>query len=364
MTTTQVPEVLSYQPDHAIPPGDSLRQTLNSMGMTQSDLAMRSGLSLKHVNQIIQGGAPITHETALTLEKVTGVSALLWNRLEGNYRERLARTEDKKLLASDADWLRTLPINELRRRKYIGPAKDAGTVIQEVCRFFGVANRRAWENLWNQSLASFRISKAFGSDRAALAVWLRIGEMEASEVQCGAFDSKQFRDALGTIRTLTTSPVNEWVSNVVSTCAKAGVAVVFVPEIKGARASGAARWLTPNKGLIQLSLRHKSDDHVWFSFFHEAGHLLLHSKKQTFVTDDQPSDLLEDEANDFAGTFLIPKKFESELADLNSDATIKSFAEKLGIAPGIVVGRLQKDGVLNWNQRNNLKMRLEFADTE
>jgi HTH-type transcriptional regulator/antitoxin HigA len=363
MTTSQVPEVLSYQPDHAIPPGETLRQTLTALGMTQSDLAMRSALSLKHVNQIIQGIAPITHETALTLEKVTGVRALFWNRLEGNYRDRLARSEDQELLASNSDWLRTLPIGELRRRQYLSPKKDAGTVLQEVCKFFGVANQGAWENVWSQPLASFRKSKAFESNRAALAAWLRIGELEASEIECEAFDSRKFRDALNDVRTLTTKPVKSWVSSVVENCAQAGVAVVFVPEIKGARASGAARWLTPNKALIQLSLRHKSDDHLWFSFFHEAGHLLLHSKKQTYVTDDHQNDTLELEANDFSETFLIPRKNEPELAELDSDVKIQSFAKRLGIAPGIVVGRLQKDGIINWNQMNNLKVRLEFADS-
>jgi HTH-type transcriptional regulator / antitoxin HigA len=360
MMKTKVP-ALTYEPDHAIPPGASLRSTLTALGMTQSDLAVRSGLSLKHVNQMIQGGAPITHETALTLEKVTGVRARLWNGLESNYRDRLARTEDSKLLAAESEWLRSLPITELRRRGYLSTKGDPGTALQEVCRFFGVANKQAWENVWSQPLASFRKSKAFQSDAAALAAWLRIGELEASEIECEPFDARKFRESLQEIRSLTRMPVEKWVSNVVGICASAGVAVVFVPEITGARASGAARWLTPNKALIQLSLRHKSDDHLWFSFFHEAGHLLLHSKKQTFVTDDRTKDLSEDEANEFSSSYLIPKRFDAELATLDSDESIRSFAKKLGIAPGIVVGRLQKEGILKWNQRNNLKRRLKFA---
>jgi HTH-type transcriptional regulator/antitoxin HigA len=329
--------------------------------MTQSDLAIRSGLSLKHVNQIIQGAAPITHETALVLETVTGVSARLWNRLESNYRDRLARMQDRETLESNRDWLQALPIKELRQRGVLSNEGNAGALLQEVCRFFSVANRQSWENVWRQPLASFRKSQSFESDVAALAAWLRIGEREAAEIECEPFDARKFRDALQQIRSLTAAPVKEFVPAVVEICAKAGVAVVFVPEIKGTRASGAAYWLTPAKGVIQLSLRHKSDDHLWFSFFHEAGHLLLHSKKETFVTEDHSSAAAEDEANDFAGTHLIPRKFEPELRTLDSEESIRSFAARLGIAPGIVVGRLQKEGLLNWNQRNNLKRRLTFA---
>jgi HTH-type transcriptional regulator / antitoxin HigA len=356
-TTSSSSSSSSYRPDYAIAPGESLRETLATLGMSQSNLATRAGLSLKHVNQIVQGLAPITHETALALEKVTGVRARLWNSLESNYRDRLARMQDREVLASDSQWLRSLPITELRRRGYISEKKETGSVLQEACAFFGVANKDAWEKVWGKPLASFRKSKAFASDTAALAAWLRIGEIEAAEIKCEPFDARNFRDALRSVRELTTAPVKEWVANIVRICAKAGVAVVFVPEIKGARASGAARWLNSTKALIQLSLRHKSDDHLWFSFFHEAGHLLLHGKKQTFITNDRLRDVAEDEADEFSRTYLIPKSCEQELSTLDNDRSIRSFAERVGIAPGIVVGRLQNEGFLNWNQHNNLKQR-------
>jgi Zn-dependent peptidase ImmA (M78 family) len=139
--------------------------------------------------------------------------------------------------------------------------------------------------------------------------------------------------------------------------------VVFVPEIKGTRASGAARWVTPTKAVIQLSLRHKTDDHLWFSFFHEAGHVLLHSKKETFITGDPSIDAAEEEANDFSANQLIPKRLEPELLSLASDEEIVAFAERIGIAPGIVVGRLQKEDVLDWSQGNHHKRRFTFSES-
>lgn len=351
---------LAYQPDHAIPPGETLRSTLGDLGMTQADLAARTGLSLKHVNQIAQGIAPITHDTALLLEKVTGVSARTWNSLEATYRDRLARSDDRESLVADRTWLDELPIQELRRRGRLRKGTDDPTLLEEVCRFFGVANRASWEKVWRDPLASFRRSHTFKSDAGAVAAWLRIGELEAQSIDCAPFDAHQFRQSLEAIRRLTLERAEEFVPRLREICAANGVAVAFVPEIKGTRCWGAARWISPTKALIELSLRYKSDDHLWFSFFHEAGHLLLHGKKELFITTDRFTDVAEDEANQFASTFLIPKKHEARLGDLTV-ADIPDFAEELGIAPGIVVGRMQKEELLGWNEGNRLKRRFEFA---
>jgi HTH-type transcriptional regulator / antitoxin HigA len=351
---------LPYKPDYAIAPGESLRSTLGELGMTQADLAARTGLSLKHVNQIAQGIAPITHETALLLEKVTGVSARTWNSLEATYRDRLARSDDRESLVEDSTWLNELPIKELRLRGRLGKGTDIPTLLEEVCRFFGIANRSSWEKVWRDPLASFRRSQTFKSDAGAVAAWLRIGEIEAQSIDCAPFDARRFRESLDAIRRLTLEPAQEFVPRLRETCAANGVAVAFVPEIKGTRCWGAARWISPTKALIELSLRYKSDDHLWFSFFHEAAHLLLHGKKELFITTDRFTDQAEEEANQFASTFLIPKKYEDRLRNLTL-AEIPQFAQELGIAPGIIVGRLQKEKLLDWNEGNGLKRRFKFV---
>jgi HTH-type transcriptional regulator / antitoxin HigA len=354
-------EELRYEPEQATPPGASLRATLNKLGMTQVELAARSGLSLKHVNQVIQGVAPLTHDTALLLEKVTGVPAKIWNALEARYRDQLARAEDKQRLQADANWLREIPLGELATRGYLPKKADRGRLLEEVCRFFGVANRDAWEAVWRQPLASFRKSRSIESDAGAVAAWLRLGEIEAAAIDCAEFDARRLREWLQEIRTLTTADPDDFEPRLRKLCAEAGVAVVFVPEIKGARCWGAARWLTPTKALIQLSLRYKSDDHLWFSFFHEAAHLLLHGKKGTFITTDRFSDTAEKEADSFAASFLIPRQHEARLRSL-SVGDVRDFADEIGVAPGVVVGRLQNEGILKWNEGNTLKRRFEFVD--
>jgi HTH-type transcriptional regulator / antitoxin HigA len=354
-------DILHYEPDYAIPPGASLRSALEALGMTQSDLAARAGLSLKHVNQIVQGTAPVSQETALLLEKVTRIPARVWNALEARYRERLARTDEREALARDTTWLQELPIKELTERGVLPQRADRPALVEAVCRFFGVANRESWERVWREPLAAFRKSRRLTSDAGAVASWLRLGELQAESIECQDFDARRFRATLREIRGLTDSASDEFLPRLVDLCADSGVAVAFVPEIKGTRCWGAARWLTPHKALIQLSLRYKSDDHLWFSFFHEAAHLLLHSKKETFITTDRFSDHAEQEADRFAENFLIPREFTSRLRAL-SLSEVRRFAHELGIAPGIVVGRLQKEGILEWSQGNSLKRRFRFVE--
>jgi HTH-type transcriptional regulator/antitoxin HigA len=142
-------------------------------------------------------------------------------------------------------------------------------------------------------------------------------------------------------------------------CAQCGVAVVFVLELPKMGVSGATRWITKDKALIQLSLRYKTDDHLWFTFFHEAGHILKHGKKALFLEGNGLDDKHEGEADEFASNWLIPvREFNSFVSlSLYSKASVAAFAEQIGIAPGIVVGQLQHHGHLPFTHLNGLKKR-------
>jgi HTH-type transcriptional regulator / antitoxin HigA len=357
---------LRYEPDYAVAPGRTLRSALEKLGLTQADVAARTGLSLKHVNQVVQGVAPISPETALLLERVTDVSARYWNLLEVGYRERLARRDNRNRLAEEVDWLDELPIKELVRRGIVEADDDKPAQVEQACRFFGVADPERWRKIWLAPLVSFRQSSTLTADAGAVATWLRLGELEAAEIATEPYDAKRFREALQTIRTLTAGDPSMALRRLQRACAKAGVAVVFLHDIGKTRTSGAARWLTPTKAMILLSDRFKADDSFWFSFFHEAGHILLHSKKELFVSEDDdgdsPGEQEEDEANVFAANQLVPRQHAYRLRVLSTDADVIRFAREIGIAPGIVVGRLHNDGIWGWNRGNRLRQKISFDE--
>lgn len=358
---TKVTRWYPYDPDYAVRPGETLQETIDALGIDQRELAKRAGLSAKHVNQVIKGVAPITQDTAIRLERVTGVPARMWNNLEANYREQLARLQQKKRLQRDLEWLKTIPTKELIARGRIEQQPDKVGLLEEVLRFFGVATVDAWKEGWERPQFAFRKSPTFRGEVGAMATWLRLCELQARERDCGPFDKARFKTAVETIRALTIEDPEVFLPEMIERCAGAGVAVALVQEIKKAPVNGAAKWLTPDKAMIALNLRGKRNDIFWFTFFHEAGHVLNDSKKETYIDVDYKDDPREQNANQFAASLLIPSRYEQELPRLKSYAAVEQFAESIGIAPGIVVGRLQREKIIPYSHLNRLTVRLEWA---
>jgi len=340
-----------------------LQEELDAIGMTQQELAVRTGRPVQVINEIIRDKKRITHETALELEKVLGIPAHFWVKLEADYELTQARLRDRDELQRQEEWLQEFPVREMEKRGWIEKHPDKIDKVRAVLRFLGVASFAAWQ----QTLLGFRITPGASMSAGALAVWLRKGELDGRQVPTASYDEARFREALHSIRQLTTEHPTVFVRRVQQLCAAAGVAVVFIPELPRSGAHGAARWLTPDSALIQLSLRYKTNDHLWFSFFHEACHVLRHRVREIHIDGidgDEPAEL---EANTFASDFLIPPEAWAAFleGDHRSQTAVVRFARDIGIAPGIVVGRLQHDELVPWQSSlNSLKVRLRWTARE
>ncbi len=355
-----------YAPDSVSPPGETLLDILEERDMSQAELARRMGRPHKTINEIIHGKAAITPETALQLEHVLGTPASFWNNREQTYRAFLAAQAERERLQAYTDWACQFPINDMVKLGWIQLCADNVDQVRELLRFFGVASPVQWQKCWASPSAFFRLARTFDSQQQALAAWLRQGEVQAHQITCHPHDPDAFRRALKEVRQLTSASPEVFVDTLRDRCAGAGVAVVFVPQVSGARVSGATRWLSPDKALIQLSLRYKTDDQLWFSFFHEAGHILLHGKREMFLEHEDGSGEKEEEADRFAAECLIPGEalkgfLNQQVSDrYPSKRSICAFADDLGIAPGIVVGRLQHDGHIPFTHYHDLKRRFEW----
>lgn len=352
-----------YVPDTVSAPGETLAEVIESRGMSQSELAERMGRPKKTINEIVQGKAAITAETALQLEKVLGIPAAFWISREQNYRESIARNLELEGFSQEIDWLNQIPYRDMAKLGWIVGHKNKAFQLEELMRFFGVASPASWTDLWTAHPA-FRHSPTFQSDPGAIAAWLRKGEIEAGKQSCLEFNASVFRNVLTRMRSLTRQMPTNFAIVLRKECAAAGVCIVFIPELHGTRVWGATRWLSPTRALVQLSLRYKTDDHFWFTFFHEAGHILLHGRRDVFLEDDDmPTNQKEAEADAFARDWLIPQvKYRAfKRRGSFSCAAASRFAHELGIAPGIVVGALQHDGLIERFECNDLKKPLEWA---
>lgn len=361
-----------YVPDHVSPPGETLSETLEALGMSQADLAERTGRAKKTINEIVKGKAPITPKISLELENVLGVPAEFWNSRESQYREYLARKDERERFEKHLEWLDLIPVRTMVKFGWIREFKDKVQQLRELLRFFQISSPDQWEKYARSytDQVVFRKSEAFETNRSAVVAWLRRGEIQAKNVECAPYDQGKFREVLRSIRDLTREPPEVFCSKMVDLASAAGVAVVFVRELPKTRISAATRWLTPSKALIQLSLLYKRNDHFWFSFFHEAGHVLLHGKKDFFINNlnnyeepDPSREKKEMEANALAASFLIPAAAFKALTRSGAPSrdTVLQFASELGVAPGIIVGRLQREGIIPWSHYNDLKVSFRWA---
>jgi HTH-type transcriptional regulator / antitoxin HigA len=348
-----------WQHDWTVAPGEILLEAIQERDMSQSELARRMDRPIKTINEIVNGKAAITPDTAIQLELTLGVAASFWNSLEATYRAQLARARSEEELQAYGSWAAAFPIKDLIRHKLIERRTSEGGTVAALLAYFRVSNPSAWEKHWLAPAASFRASPTFASSPYAAAAWLRWGEIVAAGIETEPFDSQHLRDVLDEIRAMTRRDFALVRQRIQGLLASAGVAFVLTPELPGTRLSGAARWLGADKAMIQLSLRHKTDDHLWFSLFHEARHLLC-QKRVDFVDDDADSDTTDQDELDadcFARDQLIPP---SEYADFVAERTftsksVRDFAKRQNVAVGIVVGRLQRDGHLNRSHLNELK---------
>jgi HTH-type transcriptional regulator/antitoxin HigA len=355
-----------WTPDVPVAPGETIREILEDRAISQVDFATRLGRSEKFVSQLVNGKAPLTYETAIELERVLGVSASFWNRSEATYRGLLARQQQAAESDDRAEWARSFPAKEMAEKGWIAREVSPAEQAEELLSFFGVSSIEAYQEYWSspKRLAA-RMSTAYTAETPAITAWLRAGERAAETVQTEPFDEPTFRRVLAELRTATRLSPDKWLPLVAERCASAGVAVVFVPDLRKTRCHAVSWWASRTRAVIQLGLFYKTDDQVWFSFFHEAAHLLLDGRAQSRASDLNGDPVIEERANRFAGDFLIPAEDYAQFTARGgrpSRADVAAFADGLGIAPSIVVGRLQRDAVIPYTWMNDLKTKLEWTN--
>lgn len=360
-----------FTPDWVSPPGDTILDLIEERDWTQQQLADRLGYTAKHVSQLLNGKVRLTEDTAVRLQSVLGVPVGFWLQREARYRERVALLTAADQHATMIQWLDHFPLKEMMRLKALPTrrvdAKSKPALVTEVLAFFGVASAEQWQSTYGCMELSFRRSRPEQADVGAISAWLRMGEREAEKLDGPRYDEGRFRSALQAIRSLTTQAPQDFEPALRRLLHEAGVVLVLIPALPGAHVAGVARWLNPHRPLIQLSLYGKTNDKFWFTFFHEAAHVLLHSQEKKAVFLDDPgtagSDSLEEQqANAWARDFLIPTEQAEALRSLpRTKLAVKDFAHRIGIHPGIVVGRLQFDGLIPMTWMNDLKPSFAFA---
>lgn len=348
------------------PPGDTLQEHIDFIGMSQSELAERMGRPKEKINDIIKGREPITTATAFQLEKVLDIPASFWLNREKTYRQELYELQQQVCYEKEMEWLNKFPVNTMRKLGWLPDSKEKYILVDSLLKFFSVASPSEWERIYTDKEVSvaFRISLARTQNPHAVSAWLRKGEMQAKEIDLAEFDKNKFKNALEEIKELAFLVPHDYIQQLQNLCAKCGVAVVFTPNLPQAPISGAARWFH-HKPIIQLAGRYKTNDHFWFTFFHESAHIILHGKKDVFLENVKGTEIdqeKEKEANAFAENILLKESQLQEIKNTSplTEDLIHQFSRKFRTPAGVIVGRLQHLGILPFNACNGYRQKIDL----
>ncbi|MFN0013916.1 MAG: HigA family addiction module antitoxin [Saprospiraceae bacterium] len=352
------------------PPGETIQETIDALGMSQYELAERMGRPVKTVNEIIKGKEAITPTTAVQLERVLNIPAAFWLERERQYIQALTAIEHEAKLEPWANtWLLQFPVKLLEKLGWIPSCESKTKTVESLLTFFGVATPDEWTSVYigeKLNTSYYRISLAHVTQHGALSAWLRKGELQAKALRAKPFDRKKFQENLAAMRSLAHQHSADFQEQLQYLCSEAGVVVVFTQSLPNTNVSGVARWINNGQTpLIQLSGRYKSNDHFWFTFFHEAGHILKHGKKDFFIEgipDIRLDVEKEREANEFAANYLIPPRDFKRFVELGdfSETAILQFAGMVQTHPAVVAGRLSHEQLIHFSEAAAFKIKMDI----
>ncbi len=341
----------------ATPPGATIKEQLNDRGMSQKEFAARMDMSEKHISKLINGDVQLTPEAAIKLEMVLGVPAKFWNNLEAIYREKIIKAKAENTMDADIEIARKFPYSEMAKFGWISETKDIKEKVIYLRKYFEIVELSLLSNEQITRIACRRLAITEKSDLALMA-WVQEAKIKARDIQTTPINMKGLIASMPELRKITMLKPQEFCPQIKKCLANCGIALVFLPHLKGSFLQGAS-FLDGNKIVIGLTARGKDADKFWFSFFHELAHIVLgHVWQVNGISDED-----EKAADIWSSNTLIPAdNFENFRKEKDySERNVVHFAKEQEIAPGIVVGRMQIEGMIKYNMLNNLKEKYVIA---
>lgn len=332
-------------PARAVSPGRILQRELDARGWTQKDLAEITKRPPQAINEIIKGTKQITPETARELSCALGTTAEFWINLETNYRLNLAKKKQKESEIERRSRLYTLaPIPELIKRQWIKSTESIDELEQSVCQFLGIKSPQETP----QFSVNFRHSQILEPEHNAKIAWCKRVEQVVSKQTLGEFKLDKLRGAIPDL--LRYAQKEEDVAHIPRMLNDLGVHFAIVPHLNKTYLDGAAFYLK-DRPVVALTLRHNRIDCFWFSLLHELGHIVAgHRGVYLDNLDELEQNSEEEEANKLARNWLIDEQalnsFVCQTQPRFSKKAIVNFAQTQNRHPGIILGRLQHEGLV------------------
>ena len=346
-------------------PGFYLREYIEELEITQDEFSKRLGITAKQVSLILSEEANITTDIAYKLSKLLGTSVELWTNLQSKYDTYLININSVKEIEEEKKILNMIDSKFLVEMGIIDKNDSPEENLSKVRTAALVASL---ESLKRKDIYCYYRTAIEKEDKIENIVcknfWVSIATQLAVREKVANFDENKLKENIITFRNMTIQNPLKFYPDLKKLLASCGVVFVLLPSLKNSNINGVVKWLDGNRVMMALNTRGAYNDKFWFSFFHELKHVLQKAKRKIIIGEENVEQnyeiALEREADEFAKNILIPQdKLDS--FKTYTEYSIRKFAREINIHPGIVVGRLQKEGKIKYSYLNNLKEKYEIV---
>jgi addiction module HigA family antidote len=354
----------------AFHPGYYVKQMMEDMEINQNELAKRLDTTPKTVSELINGNISMSGDIAIKLAAMFGTSLELWLNLNKSYYEKKLEIERKQKEKAECEIIKHIDYGYWVKMNMVPVSDKCADKVRNMHKYFNIASLSLLEK--PDFLVQYRsCNKAWDSKKLINAnAWVQTVINAGKDKHSLKYNDTKLKNSISDIRVMAKRAPNLAVRELEFLLGSCGVAFVVTPNLKNANVTGAVKWLKDEKAIMGINDRMKYADVFWFSVFHELRHVMQRRLKSVIINfedneyEKDPSFIkMEREADEFAKEKLIPSKRYNEFINENKfdEYSIKSFASDIQSHPGIVVGRLQKEGYVPYDKFNYLKIKYEFS---
>lgn len=360
--------IIEYNDIIAFHPGYYVLEQIEALNMSQEQLALRMNISPKTVSKLVNGLTPMTIDLAKKLSAMFGTSISMWMSLQIKFDELAHEIEMSKNLDKEKEVLKEIDYKYFVTHKLLEHVRNAEDKIKKLRVCLNVSDLNI---LRNPDLLAIHKSACGAMKKKNIIpsnTWLQIVTNKANEQEIRAYNERKLKEHLIEIRGMTIKEPEEFYPRLIEIFKECGIIFIILPHLKNSGINGVTKWLRKDCPIIAINDRRYSSDLFWFALFHEIKHVMQRKVKKVLITCNDTVELsaedkkYEQEADEFARDFLIEKKDYMKFVQGNiTQQTIADFAKEHEIHPGIVVGRLQHDELIEYSQFNGFKARYKIV---
>lgn len=346
----------------AFHPGYYVKEIIDDLGITQNEFAKRLGTTPKTISKIVNGEQNVSKDIARKLSDMLGTSVEFWLNLQKDYDLEIVKIEEQKQIDREKEVFQDIDYKYFVNHFNLpGLARDVIGQIKEVRKFLGISSLEVLKE--RDLVTNFRSASGNLEDKNIINsnIMLQIAVNEARKIDSPSYNAEVLEVVIEEILHLTTKSPKEFYPLMTERLREAGVVFIGLPHLKNSGVNGATKKIG-NRVLLMLNDRRNYADTFWFSFFHEIGHII--NKDFQIDFDSNIKNETEQKADLYAQQKLIPEDVYNEFVLRNDfdEEAICEFSKRIDRAPGIVVGRLQRDERISYRSTlNSLKKKYRFT---